>query len=90
MKMLYGNLSLTGLGLTSTVDVLENAEIRRSIQSQIAGSLPVVVAVLICPRAEAERYRAGAASFIDRIFFQEEIEECIDFLKSTCRDLAGG
>jgi hypothetical protein len=39
--------------------------------------------LFLCPQAEAERYRRGAEALIDRIFFQEEIEECIDFIDQT-------
>jgi hypothetical protein len=46
-----------------------------------------VVALLLCPRAEAERYRAGAETFIDRVFFQEELEECLAFLRETAARL---
>ena len=43
----------------------------------------MVVALFLCPRAEAERYRAGAEAFIDRLFFQEEIDECLAYLREV-------
>lgn len=59
------------------------SELRARIRAQVVASEPVVVALLLCPRADAERYREGAQTFVDRVFFQEEIEECIAFLKTT-------
>lgn len=44
---------------------------------------PAVVALFLCPKAEAEKYRAGAEAFIDRLFFQEEIEECLAYLREV-------
>jgi hypothetical protein len=87
MKTLYGRLVLKGLNLARTEGVLENPRLRGSIRGQIVESLPVVVALLICSKTEAEPYRAGAEAFVDRVFFQEEIEECIEFLKKKCSDL---
>lgn len=84
MKLLYGTLRLEGLGLKVTKDVLEGApDIRGQFREQIRASAPAVVALFLCPRAEAERYRAGAEAFIDRVFFQEEIEECLAFLREA-------
>jgi len=87
MKTLYGRLVLRGLNLARTEGVLENPRIRGSIRGQITKSLPVVVALLICSKQEAEPYRAGAEAFVDRVFFQEEIDQCIDFLKEKCSEL---
>jgi hypothetical protein len=87
MKTLYGDLNLTGLQLTTTANVLGNSEIRETIRRQVTRSAPFVVAVLICSRTAAERYRQGAQTFVDRIFFEEEIEECIQFLKAKCIEL---
>lgn len=83
MKALYGTIELRGLGLQTTEGVSENAEIRNRFRAQIRATPPVVVALLLCSRAEAERYRAGGEAFIDRIFFEEEIEECIAFLREV-------
>lgn len=86
MKLLYGNLNLKGLGLTSTAVVLEQRDqVRAKLRKQIVGARPTVVALLLCPRNEAERYRAGAETFIDRLFFQEEIEACLEFLRSVAK-----
>lgn len=81
MKTLYGKLLLRGLDLATTLEVADNAELRSQVRSQITKARPVVVAFLICPKAEAEKYRPGAESFIDRIFFQEEIDDCIEYLR---------
>lgn len=83
MKALYGDIKLEGLGITDTSDVEGNSKLRAKLRKQITASDPVVVALFICPKAEAEKYREGAEAFIDRVFFQEEIQECLDFLKDT-------
>ncbi len=83
MKLLYGDLRLEGFSLTSLDDVSGNAELRSRLRVRIAASPPVVVALLLCPQAEAEKYREGGQAFIDRIFFQEEIDECIGFLRDA-------
>lgn len=83
MKVIYGDLELRGLGVKDTRQVAESSELRARLRRQITASAPVVVALFICARAEAERYREGAEAFIDRVFFQEEIQECLDFLKKT-------
>jgi hypothetical protein len=85
MKYLYGNLELRGLDLDDTTSVAVDPELRQKIRAAITTTLPVVVAVFLCPKAEAERYRVGAEAFIDRLFFQEEIEECLDFLRNAVR-----
>jgi hypothetical protein len=51
--------------------------------TRIVGVRPAVVALFLCPRNEAERYRAGAEAFIDRLFFQEEIDECLAYLRDV-------
>jgi hypothetical protein len=38
---------------------------------------------MLCPRVDAEKYREGAEAFVDRVFFQEEIDECLRFLKAA-------
>lgn len=83
MKLLYGDLALRGLNLGATLDEAGRGEHQGAIRAQVVRSLPVVVALLLCPRAEAERYRAGGETFIDRIFFQEELEDCIEFLRAA-------
>lgn len=42
-----------------------------------------MIVLMLCSRVEAERYREGAEAFIDRLFFQEEIEECLAFLRKA-------
>ncbi len=83
MKAIYGRLKVEGLAVESTLEVEGNAELRLRLRDQVTAAEPVVVALLICPKAEAERYRAGAETFIDRVFFQEEVEDCLAFLKKT-------
>ena len=83
MKLIYGDLELRGLAKSSTVDVEGNPALRAALRSQVIVSRPVVVALLLCPKVAAERYREGAETFVDRVFFQEEIDECIDYL-SLC------
>jgi hypothetical protein len=90
MKTLYGNLRLTGLGIKSLAEVDSGAaRIRGEIRAQIVGCRPVVVALFLCSKADAERYREGAEAFIDRVFFQEEIQECIAFLRETIQQREG-
>ena len=94
MKLLYGGLQLSGFTVKSTHDFDELApEIRASLRSQIQKARPVVVAFFLCPRDEAERYRPGAEAFIDRVFFQEEVEECLacqgDLLPTTESHMTG-
>ncbi len=87
MKLLYGSLRLEGFNLKSVRAVNETAEdLRAALRAKIVASRPAVVALLLCPRAEAQRYRDGAEAFVDRIFFQEEIEECLAFLKAKAAD----
>jgi len=84
MKFLYGALRVEGLALTNTSDVLASPdEFRKRLRAQITNALPLVVLLMLCPRLEAERYRAGAHAFVDRVFFQEEIEECLTFLRKA-------
>ena len=83
-KLLYGSLELRGLGMTSTKAVLESTSaLRAKLQSQIRKARPTVVALLLCSRDQAERYRDGAQAFVDRVFFQEEIEDCLSFLRQA-------
>jgi hypothetical protein len=90
MKAIYGNLKLEGLAVESTLGVECDPALRARLRGQVTTSAPVVVALLICPRAEAERYRPGLETFVDRVFFQEEIEECLGFLKATIESLERG
>lgn len=83
MKAIYGRLRLHGLNLRSTLGVEANSALRAKIRAQITTSEPTVVALFLCARGAAERYRAGAETFVDKVFFQEEIEECLLFLKAA-------
>lgn len=87
MKLLYGSIELTGFALDETVDIEAVPALRSEVRRQLTASPPVVVALFLCPRSEAERYRDGAEAFIDRVFFQEEVDECLDFLRSTIERL---
>lgn len=84
MKLLYGGIELRGLGIQSTSEVTEEcSKLRARLREQIKRAKPVVVVLMLCSRTEAERYREGAEAFIDRLFFQEEIEECLRFLREA-------
>lgn len=83
MKLIYSDMELKGLEVSRVEDIGADPDLRIRIRRQIQGFHPIVVALLICPRDEAERYRAGAEAFIDRVFFQEEVEECIAFLRDS-------
>jgi hypothetical protein len=70
--------------MKSTRDVQEYADrLRGELRRRILEAKPTVVVLLLCPREEAEKYRAGAEAFVDRVFFQEEIEECLEFLRQV-------
>jgi hypothetical protein len=85
MKLLYGTLELRGLGTPDTRTVLEQcSELRAKLRSQIRTSRPTVVVLMLCSKLEAERYREGAEAFVDRLFFQEEIDDCLAFLRECC------
>jgi hypothetical protein len=84
MKFLYGSLKLDGLNVRDPREVaLAPEKFRRTLRDRIVSSKPTTVALFLCPKAEADKYRAGAEAFIDRLFFQEEIDECLVFLKSV-------
>ena len=87
MKAIYGGLKIQGFSRDMTTGIAGNPELRQALRAQVAGVRPIVVALMLCPRAEAERYREGAEAFIDRIFFQEEIDDCLAFLRSTVLDV---
>jgi hypothetical protein len=83
MKVLYGRLRLSGLNVRSPNRVDRGAvKLRQRIRAQITTADPKVVALFLCSKVQAERYRAGAETFVDRVFFQEEIDECLAYLKS--------
>jgi hypothetical protein len=85
MKFLYGTVELRGLRTPSTKDVLEKcSDLRAKMREQIRASRPTVVVLMLCSKVEAERYREGAEAFVDRLFFQEEIEDCLAFLRESC------
>ena len=79
MKLLYGGQSITGLGITRNENVA-HVDTADRLREQVTGKPPFVIGLFLCPQAEAERYRRGAEALIDRIFFQEEIEDCIAYI----------
>ena len=83
MKVLYGTLELRGLDIRDPSSITPTSEHRDAIRRQIVATVPKVVGLFLCPRDAAERYRAGAEAFIDRVFFQEEVEECLAYLKAA-------
>jgi hypothetical protein len=86
MKFLYGTLQIQGLGVKDAKEVIASpAPFRKKLRDQITKSDPKTVVLLLCARSEAERYRQGAEAFIDRVFFQEEVEECLRYLKDIVR-----
>lgn len=85
MKVVYGRLRLRGLNSKNTLHEKVVPTLRKRIRTQIINSQPTVVALFLCSRKEAERYRAGAETFVDRVFFQEEIEECLAFLQAAVK-----
>ena len=86
MKLIYGGLELRGLNIGSLREVGERtAEIRAAVREQIRKSRPYVVVLMLCSKVEAERYRDGAEAFVDRVFFEEEIDECLEFLRHAAQ-----
>lgn len=84
MKLLYGDIELRGLGIKTTAEVIGGcSKLRGRLREQILRARPKVAVLMLCSRTEAERYREGAEAFIDRLFFQEEIEECLEFLRAA-------
>ena len=83
LKFLYGTLKLQGLDSKTLLDDPARAVARKKLRRQIIATPPAVVALILCPFEEiplAQRYRENAEAFIDRIFFADEIEECIALL----------
>ena len=88
MKALYGTLELRGLDVRDPSTVTPDSGYRDAIRRQIVASVPTVVGLFLCPCEAAERHRRGAEAFIDRVFFQEEIDECLGFLKASIERVA--
>lgn len=83
VKLIYGDLEISGLNLAELLQDSERPAARKAFRDQITTSKPVVAALLICRTEEleiAKRYRPGAEAFIDRVFFPDEIDECIGYL----------
>ena len=92
VKFLYGNLRLSGLGRATLLDDESRPQAREALRAQILGVQPVVVALLICRPEELEiarRYRPRIEAFIDRLFFADEIEQCLSFLAEVAPPASG-
>lgn len=93
IKFLYGNLRLSGLERGDLLTDDTRNEARAILRRSITSSRPAVVALLICRTEEltiARRYRPAAEAFIDRLFFADEIDECLAFLATIAPPLAAG
>lgn len=88
MKLLYGSAKLRGLALSNPAAATSD-KVRAALRAQILGQYPVVVGLFLCSRTEAERYRPGAHAFIDQVFFSEEIDDCVGFLRRTIIEAGG-
>lgn len=83
MKFLYGDLSIQGLELGRLLHEDDRVDARRSLRAQTHAAAPAVVALLICRAEELEiarRYRPRIEAFIDRLFFADEIDACLEYL----------
>ena len=92
VKFLYGRLQLSGLGLGHLLGDAEREDARAALRDQITASQPRVVALLICRDEELEvarRYRPRAESFIDRVFFADEIDDCLAYLSDVVAEVDG-
>ena len=87
MKLLYSDARIRGLSIENPT-LASTTGARDRLRAQILGEAPVVIGLFICSRDEAERYRAGAQAFVDRLFFQEEIDDCLEYLKVVTQDEA--
>jgi hypothetical protein len=85
MKILYGNLIIRGFNQSTTENIAGNTKLKTALRARIEACPPKVVAFFICRRSDAERYRPGAEAFIDRLFFQEEVDECIRFIAEVIK-----
>lgn len=93
VKFLYGNLQLQGLDHPTLLDDDARDIARTTMRQQILTATPAVVALLICRTEELEiarRYRPGAEAFIDRVFFADEIDECLAYLASIAAPMTFG
>lgn len=89
VKFLYGDLRIDGLDLRQLLDADTRARAVGELRAQITRSRPKVVALLLCPHAQLDRaksYRARAEAFVDRVFYADEIDECIAFLAAAVDD----
>lgn len=83
VKFLYGSLELRGLNLPDLLSDEGREQARGVLRAQIQGVRPVVIALLICRQEElelAKRFRPRAEAFINRLFFADEIDECLAFM----------
>lgn len=89
MKLLYGQLTMRSLSLADNREA-SSPETAERLRTMVTGRPPFVVGLFLCPRDKAERYRTGAHALIDRIFFEEEIDECLSFLDEVIRQYPTG
>jgi len=83
LKFLYGDLHIRGLNLAELLPESGRSAAQEQLRRQITAASPVVVALLLSELEHVEylrRYRAGIEAFIDRVFFADEIDECLSFL----------
>lgn len=86
MKAVYGDLSLRGFAADRMLNDESTVQARAHMRRAILATKPTVVGLFICSREDAARYRDGAEAFVDRLFFTEEVDECISFLRRATDD----
>jgi hypothetical protein len=83
VKFLYGDLRLHGMSLPHLLEEDERPAAQARLRQQITAASPVVVALLLTELEHVtylRRYRSGIEAFVDRVFFADEIDECLSFL----------
>jgi hypothetical protein len=83
VKFLYGDLRLEGLALSELLGDIHRPAAQSALRRQILAASPVVVALLLCDLQHVDylrRYRPGIEAFVDRVFFSDEIEDCLEYL----------
>lgn len=83
LKFLYGDLRLRGLNLAELLTDGCRPAAQDQLRRQITAASPVVVALLLSELEHVgylRRYQAGIEAFVDRVFFADEIDECLSFL----------
>jgi hypothetical protein len=86
VKFLYGDLRLRGLNLRLLLSDEDRDAAQAALRSQILAASPVVVGLLLTELEHVEyirRYRAGIEAFADRVFFADEVDECLAYLSEV-------